>query len=68
MRLDSEVIPIKERSAMLFLGYGRLDVEDGALVIEADRLRRVSYARENDPEACLFAQGGLPVFPFDIEL
>ena len=43
-------------------------VEDGALVIEADRLRRVSYARENDPEACLFAQGGLPVFPFDIEL
>lgn len=33
MRLDSEVIPIKERSSMLALGYGRLDVEDGALVL-----------------------------------
>ena len=33
MRLDSEVIPIRERSAMLFLRYGRLDVEDGALVL-----------------------------------
>lgn len=33
MRLNSEVIPIKERSAMLFLRYGRLDVEDGALVL-----------------------------------
>lgn len=33
MRLNSEVIPIKECSAMLFLRYGRLDVEDGALVL-----------------------------------
>ena len=33
MRLDSEVIPIRERSAMLFLRCGRLDVEDGALVL-----------------------------------
>lgn len=33
MRLDSEVIPIKERSSMLFLHCGRLDVEDGALVL-----------------------------------
>ncbi len=33
MRLDSEVIPIKERSSMLALSYGRLDVEDGALVL-----------------------------------
>lgn len=33
MRLDSEVISIKERSSMLFLRYGRLDVEDGALVL-----------------------------------
>lgn len=33
MRLNSEVIPIKERSAMLFLRCGRLDVEDGALVL-----------------------------------
>ncbi|MBQ9405635.1 MAG: type I-E CRISPR-associated endonuclease Cas1 [Desulfovibrio sp.] len=33
MRLDSAVIPIKERCSMLFLRYGRLDVEDGALVL-----------------------------------
>ena len=33
MRLDSDVIPLRERSAMLFLRYGRLDVEDGALVL-----------------------------------
>lgn len=33
MRLDSAVIPIKERSSMLFLRYGRLDVEDGAFVL-----------------------------------
>ncbi len=33
MRLDSEVISIRERSSMLFLRYGRLDVEDGALVL-----------------------------------
>ena len=33
MRLPSEVISIKERSSMLFLQYGRLDVEDGALVL-----------------------------------
>lgn len=33
MRLDSEVISIKERSSMLFLRCGRLDVEDGALVL-----------------------------------
>ncbi len=33
MRLDSEVIPIKERNSMLFLRYGRLDVKDGALVL-----------------------------------
>ena len=33
MRLDSEVIPIRERSSMLFLRCGRLDVEDGALVL-----------------------------------
>lgn len=33
MRIDSEVIPIKERRSMLFLRYGRLDVEDGAFVL-----------------------------------
>ena len=33
MRLDFEVIPIKERSAMLLLRYGRLDVDDGILVL-----------------------------------
>jgi len=33
MRLPSEVIPIKERTSMLFLQYGKLDVEDGALVL-----------------------------------
>ncbi|MBQ7739215.1 MAG: type I-E CRISPR-associated endonuclease Cas1 [Desulfovibrionaceae bacterium] len=33
MRLESEIIPIKERSSMLFLRYGRLDVEDGAFVL-----------------------------------
>ena len=33
MRLDSEVIPIRERSSILFLRCGRLDVEDGALVL-----------------------------------
>ena len=37
MRLPSEVIPIKERSSMLFLQYGRLDVEDGALVLVDER-------------------------------
>ena len=30
MRLPSEVIPLKERSSMIFLRYGRVDVEDGA--------------------------------------
>ncbi len=33
MRLDSAVIPIKERSSMLALRYGRLDVEDGAMML-----------------------------------
>ena len=33
MRLDSEVIPIRERSSMLFLRCGRLDVENGVLVL-----------------------------------
>ena len=33
MRLPSEVIPLKERSSMIFLRYGRVDVEDGAFVL-----------------------------------
>ena len=33
MRIDSEVIPIKERRSVLFLRYGRLDVGDGAFVL-----------------------------------
>lgn len=41
MRLESEIIPIKERSSMLFLRYGRLDVEDGAFVLVDDTKTRM---------------------------
>ena len=34
MRLESEVIRIKERNSMLFLRRGRVDVENGAFVRE----------------------------------
>ena len=43
-------------------------VADGALVIEAAAPAVVSYAWENDPAACLFAENGLPAFPFEINL
>lgn len=33
MRLESEVIQLKERNSMLFLGKGRVDVESGAFVL-----------------------------------
>ncbi len=33
MRIESSPIPIKERNSVLFLGRGRLDVQDGALVL-----------------------------------
>lgn len=33
MRLESETIPLRERSSMLFLHYGRIDVESGAFVL-----------------------------------
>ena len=33
MRLMSETVPLKERNSMLFLKYGRIDVEDGAFVL-----------------------------------
>lgn len=33
MRLPSDMISLKERSSMLFLRYGRLDVENGAFVL-----------------------------------
>lgn len=34
MRLLSETVPLKERNSMLFLRYGRIDVDDGAFVLE----------------------------------
>lgn len=43
-------------------------VEDGALIVEAAAPVKIAYAMENDPAACLFGQGGLPAFPFEIEL
>ena len=59
MRLDSEVIAIKERSSMLALAYGRLDVEDGALV-----LVDVNGVRTQIPVgglACIMLEPGITV-------
>lgn len=36
MRLPSDILSLKERNSMLFLRYGRVDVENGALVLVDD--------------------------------
>ena len=41
---------------------------DGALILEAATPAAIRYAWENDPAACLFAEDGLPAFPFEINL
>ena len=46
----------------------RARVEGGALIVEAAAPVKIAYAMENDPAACLFGRGGLPAFPFEIEL
>ena len=59
MRLDSEVIPIKERSSMLFLRYGRLDVEDGAFVLIDEKKVRMQIPVGG--LACLLLEPGTTV-------
>ena len=40
MKLESNPIPMKERSTMVWLQYGQIDVQDGALVlIDKDGVR-----------------------------
>jgi CRISPR-associated protein Cas1 len=59
MRLPSEVISIKERNSMLFLGYGRLDVEDGALVlVDAQGIRMQIPVGGT---ACIFLEPGTTI-------
>ena len=40
---------------------------EGALLVKAPGAQRLTYAWENDPEACLFDSDGLPVLPFEWE-
>ena len=56
MRLDSEVIPIRERSSMLFLRCGRLDVENGVLVLVDETGVRMQIPRGGI--ACLLMEPG----------
>lgn len=41
---------------------------DGALLIEARGPATVAYAQENDPQATLFGQSGLPALPFECRI
>ena len=41
---------------------------DGALLIEARSPAIVAYAQENDPQATLFGQSGLPALPFECRI
>lgn len=56
MRLESEVVPIKERSSFLFLRYGRLDVENGAFVLVDEKKTRMQIPVGG--LVCLFLQPG----------
>lgn len=59
MRLLSETVPLKERNSMLFLRYGRIDVDDGAFVLED-----ASGVRMQIPVGgvvCLFLEPGTTV-------
>lgn len=59
MRLPSETVPIKDRNSMLFLRYGRIDVDDGAFVLED-----VHGVRMQIPVggvACLFLEPGTTI-------
>lgn len=59
MRLMSETVPLKERNSMLFLKYGRIDVEDGAFVlVDATGVRMQIPV---GGVACLFLEPGTTV-------
>lgn len=59
MRIPSSPIQIKERNSMLFLQYGRLDVEDGALVLVDQKGVRVQVPVGG--VACIFLEPGTTV-------
>jgi len=59
MRLPSSPIAIKERNSMLFLGYGLLDVRDGAFVLVDDKGVRIQIPIGG--LACLFLEPGTTI-------
>lgn len=59
MRIPSSPIAIKERNSMLFLQYGRLDVQDGAFVLVDDKGVRVHIPVGG--VACLFLEPGTTI-------
>ena len=59
MRLTSETVPIKDRNSMLFLKYGRIDVDDGAFVLEDAQGIRMQIPVGGI--ACLFLEPGTTV-------
>jgi CRISPR-associated protein Cas1 len=59
MRLPSEVVPLKERNSMLFLKYGRVDVDDGAFVLEDDQGVRMQIPVGGI--ACIFLEPGITI-------
>ena len=46
----------------------KAEIDRGTLLVEADAPAVIAYAWENDPAACLFGTGGLPAFPFKVEI
>lgn len=59
MRLPSEVVPLKERNSMLFLKYGRVDVDDGAFVLEDAQGVRMQIPVGG--VACIFLEPGITI-------
>jgi len=59
MRIPSSPISIKERTSMLFLQYGLLDVQDGAFVLVDENGVRIQIPIGG--VACLFLEPGTTI-------
>lgn len=59
MRIPSSPITIKERNSMLFLQYGKIDVQDGAFVLVDDKGVRIQIPVGG--VACLFLEPGTTI-------
>lgn len=59
MRIPSSPITIKERNSMLFLKYGKVDVQDGAFVLVDDKGVRIQIPVGG--VSCIFLEPGITI-------